>query len=306
MFALEIDEENIKFARTNIENNEFSERITLIEQEDPKSIFKKLFQDSPETKTFCLCNPPFFNSQEEVVNSENRTGKRKLPRSLNSGTQSELIFQEGGELGFVKMILTESLHLKDKIEIYSSMIGCKKNLEKFLIELKARNIGCTTTEFVQGKTMRWGVAWSFKHNLQSFSDHSKRAKKSDQLRNIIHYEFPQNNKNFEEYVAQLRQTFTGLEIDIKNVEEVAGNLHRWELNTKKNTWSNQRRKRRIDQSKNLSANQPHRDVTNEDLQVGFEMRNAQQSIALSMFFISGTMSKDSVNQIMQFIKNRYK
>ena len=45
---------------------------------------------------------------------------------------------------------------------YTSMVGRKSNL-KFLMS-KLREVGVTivkTTEFVQGQTCRWGLAWSF-------------------------------------------------------------------------------------------------------------------------------------------------
>ena len=45
---------------------------------------------------------------------------------------------------------------------YTSMVGKKSNL-KILVS-KLRDVGVTivkTTEFVQGQTCRWGIAWSF-------------------------------------------------------------------------------------------------------------------------------------------------
>lgn len=306
MFALELDEANIKFAQENIERNNFADRITVVAQNEPKSIFDKLFKNCPAPKTFCLCNPPFYSSEDEVINSENRTGKRKMPKSLNSGTSCELVFADGGELGFVRMILAESIQLKEQIEIFTTMLGCKKNLEKILDDLKSKGItSCTTAEFVQGKTMRWGVAWSFKHDLKSFVDQSKMTKKDDQRKNILQYVLFRDD--FEGTAAGLKQTFSKLEIDVKVIEEVRDELHRWELHVRRNTWSNQRRKRRAEQKKAHFNDRIRNSAdTEKDMQIGFEMRNDNESITMSMFYISGTMEKDSVNQIMQFIKNQYK
>jgi 23S rRNA (adenine1618-N6)-methyltransferase len=53
-----------------------------------------------------------------------------------------------------------SLHVASRW--FTSMVGRKMNL-KFLIS-KVREAGATvvkTTEFVQGQTARWGLAWSF-------------------------------------------------------------------------------------------------------------------------------------------------
>lgn len=54
------------------------------------------------------------------------------------------------------------LTFKFALRWYTSMVGRKVNL-KFLVS-KIREVGVTvvkTTEFVQGKTCRWGLAWSF-------------------------------------------------------------------------------------------------------------------------------------------------
>lgn len=45
---------------------------------------------------------------------------------------------------------------------YTSMVGRKTNLKT--LTSKLREVGVTivkTTEFVQGQTCRWGLAWSF-------------------------------------------------------------------------------------------------------------------------------------------------
>lgn len=45
---------------------------------------------------------------------------------------------------------------------FTSMVGRKSNLKSLIANL--REVGVTivkTTEFVQGQTCRWGIAWSF-------------------------------------------------------------------------------------------------------------------------------------------------
>lgn len=69
---------------------------------------------------------------------------------------------EGGEVGFVQRIINESLHLKSKIRWYTSMVGKKSSLRilrSYLREKAVKNH--LTTEFVQGYTHRWGIAWTF-------------------------------------------------------------------------------------------------------------------------------------------------
>lgn len=304
MFALEIDDKNVKFARENISRNQLSDIVTVIVQEDNKSIFNQLFKQDYSTKSFCICNPPFFSSADEVVKSQNRTGKRKPPKSLNSGSSSELVFADGGELGFVKKILSESVQLQDKIQIFSTMLGCKKNLQKFLDELSAKSIkSYTTTEFVQGKTMRWGVAWSFKHDLQSFKDDVETSKKPSASHVVLKHRI--KSSNYEETVKTLKKLFNDLRIGIKVIKELADQYHRWELTATRDTWSNQRRKRRAEQRQVGSATSAPIDVE-QNLHIGLQLRKETESAELQMFFIRGTMDKDCTNQIMQFIKNKLK
>ncbi|KAJ6802330.1 methyltransferase-like protein 16-like protein isoform X1 [Iris pallida] len=101
---------------------------------------------------FCMCNPPFFESIEE-------TGLN--PRTACGGTTDEMVCL-GGEQAFVTRIIEDSVTLKHSFRWFTSMVGKKSSL-KFLIS-KVWEFGVSiikTTEFVQGRTARWGLAWSF-------------------------------------------------------------------------------------------------------------------------------------------------
>lgn len=299
MFALEIDEENLKHANGNIARNCLEEKVIVIAQEDSPALFERLFIHDPRNKSFCVCNPPFYSSKDEVI-GQNRTGKRKAPNSFHSGSNSELV-TDGGELGFAQKILNESLQLHDKIEIYSTMLGCKKNLQKLFDRLREKNVeSFTTTEFVQGKTMRWGIAWSFKHNLKSFKNNNETSKKP---KHVLSHTI--TSDIFEETARNVRNILISLKIEIKEVEEKIDKCHRWELSATENTWLNQRRKRRADQL-NCKKSSMTDNEKKEVSKIGFELRNVNESAQLQMFFISGSMDKDCVNQILQFLKNKLK
>eukprot|EP00814_Leptocylindrus_danicus_P007000 CAMPEP_0116029870 /NCGR_PEP_ID=MMETSP0321-20121206/16428_1 /TAXON_ID=163516 /ORGANISM="Leptocylindrus danicus var. danicus, Strain B650" /LENGTH=466 /DNA_ID=CAMNT_0003504391 /DNA_START=568 /DNA_END=1968 /DNA_ORIENTATION=+ len=85
-------------------------------------------------------------------------------RSRTDMTFSEGVYQHGGELGFVKSILKDSFRIQNRIRWYTSMFARKSSLvamENILREagLGYRNI--KTTRFQQGKTARFGIAWTF-------------------------------------------------------------------------------------------------------------------------------------------------
>lgn len=129
---------------------------------------------------FCMCNPPFFESMEEAGLN---------PKTSCGGTPEEMVCP-GGEKAFISRIIEDSSVLKQTFRYYlfyvqvcscvlvgfefglmflafdyrwyTTMVGRKSNL-KFLIS-KLREVGVSivkTTEFVQGQTCRWGLAWSF-------------------------------------------------------------------------------------------------------------------------------------------------
>merc|ERR1711962_1792763 len=79
---------------------------------------------------FCMCNPPFFSEVHEVE--------------------------------FVKKMVDDSLTLKENINWFTSMVGRKSSLKPIIKYLKSKNIDkYVSTDFKQGKTMRWGIAWTF-------------------------------------------------------------------------------------------------------------------------------------------------
>ncbi|XP_039787941.1 RNA N6-adenosine-methyltransferase mettl16-like isoform X3 [Panicum virgatum] len=105
-----------------------------------------------ESFDFCVCNPPFFESIEEAGLN---------PKTSCGGTAEEMVCP-GGELAFVTQIIEDSVSLKNSFRWFTSMVGRKANLK--LLMSKARKAGASvvkTTDFVQGQTARWGLAWSF-------------------------------------------------------------------------------------------------------------------------------------------------
>ncbi|KAJ0966981.1 hypothetical protein J5N97_023898 [Dioscorea zingiberensis] len=108
---------------------------------------------------FCMCNPPFFESVEEAGLN---------PRTSCGGTYEEMVFP-GGERAFITRIIEDSLQLKHSFRWFTSMVGRKASL-KFLVS-KLHEVGVSvvkTTEFVQGHTARWGLAWSFLSPAKKF------------------------------------------------------------------------------------------------------------------------------------------
>ncbi|KAI8970275.1 hypothetical protein BDF20DRAFT_916102 [Mycotypha africana] len=153
----EIDARSVEYALKNIKSNNLQDRISIKYNEDPNKIF--LIEDNQIHYAFSMCNPPFYSSQEEV--DEGLTNKQSKPYAVCTGSENEMITQ-GGELSFIKTMIDESLHLKKRIRWYTSMIGLKSTIRPLIRYLTAKGISNHfVTSFTQGKTTRWGIAWSF-------------------------------------------------------------------------------------------------------------------------------------------------
>nr|XP_043613804.1 RNA N6-adenosine-methyltransferase mettl16 isoform X2 [Erigeron canadensis]XP_043613806.1 RNA N6-adenosine-methyltransferase mettl16 isoform X2 [Erigeron canadensis]XP_043613807.1 RNA N6-adenosine-methyltransferase mettl16 isoform X2 [Erigeron canadensis]XP_043613808.1 RNA N6-adenosine-methyltransferase mettl16 isoform X2 [Erigeron canadensis] len=101
---------------------------------------------------FCMCNPPFFETMEE-------SGLN--PNTSCGGTPAEMVCP-GGEQAFVSRMIQDSIQLKQSFRWYTSMVGKKSSLKSLTSKLREAGVTVVkTTEFVQGQTCRWGIAWSF-------------------------------------------------------------------------------------------------------------------------------------------------
>ncbi|KAF9432540.1 hypothetical protein BGZ76_010649 [Entomortierella beljakovae] len=87
---------------------------------------------------FCMCNPPFYEDEQEI--QDNLESKEETPSAICNGTPNEMITQ-GGEVQFVRQMIDES---------GIRVCWVKKAQWKKLL---------ATSETT--RTTRWAIAWSF-------------------------------------------------------------------------------------------------------------------------------------------------
>ncbi|XP_054785659.1 uncharacterized protein LOC129292150 isoform X2 [Prosopis cineraria] len=88
------------------------------------------------------------------------------PKTSCGGSREEMVCP-GGEKAFITRIIEDSAALRHSFRWYTSMVGRKSNLKYLISKLWANGVTIVrTTEFVQGKTCRWGLAWSFLPPMQ--------------------------------------------------------------------------------------------------------------------------------------------
>lgn len=118
---------------------------------DKDTILKEALDDST-VYDFVMCNPPFFDADE--IDNSPRKMKKEPPRNAPTGSANELEIA-GGEIAFVTKILEDSLELKGRVKIYTTMLGRRKSSFRFKEKLRQANVeNFTWTEFCQGFTKR--------------------------------------------------------------------------------------------------------------------------------------------------------
>ncbi|KAJ5775742.1 uncharacterized protein N7511_000753 [Penicillium nucicola] len=157
--ATDIDSNNIYSAQHNVQMNKLEHRIRVINT-DAEGLLFPLNNLGHATLDFTMCNPPFYTSRDELIQSAEQ--KSRPAFSACTGAEVEMVTR-GGEVAFVKRMIEESLVLHDRIQWYTSMLG-KLSSVSVLVEMLIQhdNHNYAVTEFVQGsKTKRWALAWSW-------------------------------------------------------------------------------------------------------------------------------------------------
>lgn len=157
--ATDIDTRSLESARKNVALNNLQNRINVVQRKPVDSVIP-LDDLGIDTIDFTMNNPPFYKSEEDMVNSAAQ--KSRPPLSACTGAKVEMV-TNGGEVGFVDRILQESLILRERVQWYTAMFGFLTSIVEFIEKLRKNGIdNYAVTEFVQGsKTRRWAIAWSF-------------------------------------------------------------------------------------------------------------------------------------------------
>ncbi|MFD1552581.1 23S rRNA (adenine(1618)-N(6))-methyltransferase RlmF [Putridiphycobacter roseus] len=135
-------------------------------QKNPKAIFKGLLKKE-ERITFTMCNPPFHaslaaaqkGSRRKVLNLK---GKKMPSPTLNfAGNTNELI-TPGGELQFIKSMVTESAQFAQNCKWFTTLVSKQENLKAIyqaLENVKAKKV--KTIPMGTGNKITRIVAWAF-------------------------------------------------------------------------------------------------------------------------------------------------
>ncbi|QSL64066.1 hypothetical protein MERGE_000221 [Pneumocystis wakefieldiae] len=152
-YATDIDELSLELAHENVKRNCLDDRIKIVDTAKYSTLIP-LDELNISKIDFCMCNPPFYSSEEEILTSSRL--KSKEPFSSCTGSLTEMV-TPGGEIAFVKRILKESCVLKERVNWYTTMLGKLSNVTKIIENLREIQINnYIINELpVGGNTRRW-------------------------------------------------------------------------------------------------------------------------------------------------------
>lgn len=161
MTATEIDSVSLEYAKENARRNtpQLANSVRVLEG-NMNSFFEGIiFTDESscvDEFAVTMCNPPFFCSND----GEDKVDRVQHPlRELDAANVE--ICCPGGEEAFILRMVDESKKYSDRVIWFSSMLGKKKTLKAVKRRMFELGAVVQTTEFLQGKQARWGIAWSF-------------------------------------------------------------------------------------------------------------------------------------------------
>nr|CAG4636937.1 EOG090X04JL [Ceriodaphnia reticulata]SVE72878.1 EOG090X04JL [Ceriodaphnia reticulata] len=301
--ATEADEMNYNCSLKTLERNSLQSHVTLIKV-TPDSMLNGNINTSLHYD-FTMCNPPFFDS--ERFGPKSRTDKRPLPMCPKSGGSSSAseIAVKGGEVQFISNLIKECQDLKNCVRIFTSMVGHKSSLAPLKALLKEAEVSSwCETEFCQGRTRRWGLAWTFCESItlvnSQMSTKSNNTKPQPPLNYAITRDRWSDKGNFSVLcvMTKILEHLVSLKMEIRKVTENKSK-RAVEFIARENTWSNQRRKRR--EGKQIVEDQP------ESKKKKIDEEAANQAEEQSSFFLKGLLlveEKDSecISLQMQWIE----
>lgn len=155
----------IKSAQVIIESNQgLARSIRIRRQHDNNKLFEKIIHTN-EYYHLTLCNPPFHASLRAAMRGtvrKNRNLNIKNETTLNFSGQEQELCSLGGELGFVRRMITESERFSHQVGWFSCLISRQRNLpvlKQYLLKYPIKQHRVITTG--QGNKQSRLLVWSY-------------------------------------------------------------------------------------------------------------------------------------------------
>jgi 23S rRNA (adenine1618-N6)-methyltransferase len=143
----EISTKSLANAQKILEANEITiNEIEIRQQKVKRNFFKNIIQEN-ETFDASICNPPFFESEEQATSWNWKKWKSDKAKSV--GTLSELVVK-GGEKLFISNMIRESVNYKNQIKFFTTLVSKSSTVP--LIKKECEQVEVSSLEFIELKT----------------------------------------------------------------------------------------------------------------------------------------------------------
>ncbi|MBK5256248.1 MAG: 23S rRNA (adenine(1618)-N(6))-methyltransferase RlmF [Vicinamibacteria bacterium] len=147
-------------------NRAVADLIECRRQTSPKECFKGVIKPG-EFFDLSMCNPPFHASEAEA-NAGTERKRRHLGttkaagRVRNFGGRADELWCAGGELGFVRRMIAQSVEFSRQCRWFTSLISKRSHLPRLRRELEAvEAVSVRTIDMGQGQKQSRILAWTF-------------------------------------------------------------------------------------------------------------------------------------------------
>ena len=236
MIATESDKDNFNAAKDNVTRNKLDHKVTLVES-GKNGIFEQMLKNDSFTEVFdfSMCNPPFY-SQAKLLSDDQTVGSEAEMKT------------KGGEVEFVKTMISESEDNSKRVRVFTVLLGHKSSLSPLKQHLTSTSVtSFVSTEFCQGKTMRWGLAWTFLSNIdlkQVFNAKTMKDKQKPFTVTIDKPEsIPHNDYGAQAFYHRIKSWLESIHVEL--IDRKSSRLScTATIRAKERTWQNQRRLKR--------------------------------------------------------------
>lgn len=162
--AVDIDPVAVQTAKALVQANaNVRSHIKIMQQPKPEHIFQGVIK-AGQWYDITLCNPPFHVSAEQAAEGSARKQKNlgHTGKALNFGGQSNELWCEGGEFGFIRRMISESTQFADQCYWFTTLVSKSDHLDGLQRELKkAGAVQVRIIAMAQGNKQSRFLAWSF-------------------------------------------------------------------------------------------------------------------------------------------------
>jgi 23S rRNA (adenine1618-N6)-methyltransferase len=147
-------------------NLSLSSRIELRHQPTANSIFKGVVRPR-EKFAASMCNPPFHVSAAAAAAGTQRKlrnlgGGKQIPLTRNFGGQSHELWCRGGEIAFIRQMITESAQRPDFCRWFTTLVSNRESLAPLYRALNhTKPADVRTIDLAHGQKKTRVLAWRF-------------------------------------------------------------------------------------------------------------------------------------------------